>query len=117
MSLDSELVDWTDVDLAQYSLGSSIGLFPQRTFLQAKSVFWTNNAVGDALWKMLHALTDAGVLEYRQEPDHQFRWSQPGPDVLRRGKTSALDVRQQLRSSPWPAAAPFRGLLGSSPLL
>jgi len=89
MNLAADLVDWTDVDLAQYSLGSSIGMFPHQTFHQAKSVFWTDNPVGDALWKVLHSLAEAGVLDYRQEPDYQFRWSRPGPDILRIGATTS----------------------------
>jgi len=48
-----------------------------------KFLFWTNNVLGDSLWEALHSLVRAGVLEYRDEPDHQFRWS----------PTAAIDAR------------------------
>ena len=75
MSLAEHLADWTDADGAQYELGRAIGLFADASFPQVKFVFWTNNVLGDSLWEALHSLVRAGVLEYRDEPDHQFRWS------------------------------------------
>ncbi|WP_262282227.1 hypothetical protein [Micromonospora sp. MA102] len=74
MALGDDLAEWTDVDCAQYELGRSLGLFSGRSFMQVKWVFWSNNPLGQALWDMLQALVKAGVLEYRDEPDHQFRW-------------------------------------------
>ncbi|TYC24310.1 hypothetical protein [Micromonospora sp. MP36] len=68
-----------DVDYAQFYLGRAIGLFADRSFLQAKSVFWTENPLGDALYQMLRALVMAGVLECRDEPELQFRWKPGGP--------------------------------------
>jgi hypothetical protein len=79
MSLNEYLADWTDVDRAQYQLGRAIGLFANVSIQEAKSVFWTDNALGNALWDALHVLVRGGVLEYRDEPDHQFRWSSTAP--------------------------------------
>jgi hypothetical protein len=79
MSLVEQLAGWTDVDWAQYELGRAIGLFADVSIQQAKSVFWTDNPLGNALWEALHSLVRGGVLEYRDEPDHQFRWSPTAP--------------------------------------
>ncbi|MGN9810170.1 hypothetical protein ACTMSW_12525 [Micromonospora sp. BQ11] len=79
MALADDLAEWTDVDGAQYVLGRSLGLFSDRSFQQVKWVFWSNDPLGQALWDMLHALVEAGVLEYRDEPDHQFRWRTATP--------------------------------------
>jgi hypothetical protein len=46
-----------------------------RFSMEAKHVFWSNNAVGAALHRMLGELVAAGVLENRDEPDDQYRWS------------------------------------------
>ncbi|MEU4474074.1 hypothetical protein [Micromonospora sp. NPDC023888] len=84
MGLAHALAEWTDVDSAQYELGRTLGLFTDRTFMQVKWVFWSDNPVGAALVDMLHALVKAGVLEHRDEPDHQFRWKTATPlDGLR----------------------------------
>ncbi|MEV1319622.1 hypothetical protein AB0J14_26485 [Micromonospora arborensis] len=79
MGLADALAEWTDVDGAQYELGRAVGLFSDDTFLQVKWVFSSNNPLGQALYDMLHALVQAGVLEYRDEPDHQFRWKTAAP--------------------------------------
>ncbi|WP_433133727.1 hypothetical protein ACQPWW_16640 [Micromonospora sp. CA-240977] len=79
MGLADALAEWTDVDGAQYELGRTVGLFADRTFLQVKWVFWSDNPVGEALLDMLHTLVRAGVLEHRDEPDHQFRWKTAAP--------------------------------------
>ncbi|GIF78619.1 hypothetical protein Asi02nite_81370 [Asanoa siamensis] len=79
MGLADALAEWTDVDGAQYELGRTVGLFADRTFFQVKWVFWSNNPLGQALCDMLHALVKAGVLDYRDEPDNQFRWKTAAP--------------------------------------
>ncbi|MFF0153566.1 hypothetical protein [Micromonospora sp. NPDC005203] len=88
MSLADALAQWTDVDGAQYEVGRTMGLFTGRTFPQVKWVFWSDNPVGAALYDMLHALVRAGVLDHRDEPDHQFRWKTAAPlDGLRDGRS------------------------------
>jgi hypothetical protein len=89
MNLADTLAEWTDVDSAQYELGRRIGLFTDRAFQQVKWVFWTENPLGRALWDMLHSLVNAGVLEYRDEPDHQFRWKSATPLDGLAGSTSS----------------------------
>ncbi|MEU7613456.1 hypothetical protein [Micromonospora sp. NPDC049204] len=86
MGLADALADWTDVDGAQYALGRAVGLFVDHTFLQVKWVFWSDSPVGAALYDMLHALVRAGVLDHRDEPDHQFRWKTATPPD---GRTAA----------------------------
>ena len=70
-----ELADWTDCDGAAFLVGRALAIFPEsEEFLQVKGVFWTDNALGNALYEVLVQLTQAGVLEHRDEPDDQFRW-------------------------------------------
>jgi hypothetical protein len=75
MSLADDLSDWTDWDGAAYCLGRSLGLFHTVNFLRAKHVFWTDNELGNGLHDALLALVKAGVLDRREEPDEQFRWT------------------------------------------
>ncbi|MFJ2931354.1 hypothetical protein ACIO8G_01140 [Streptomyces sp. NPDC087219] len=76
MDLSEGLTDWTDWDGAAFVAGRSLGIFGESvTFTQVKSVFWTDNPLGDALHEVLVQLVAAGVLERREEPDEQFRWS------------------------------------------
>ncbi|SCE95058.1 hypothetical protein [Micromonospora chokoriensis] len=58
MGLADALTEWTDVDGAQYESGRSMGLFTDRTFLQAKWVFWSSDPLGQALFDMLHTLDE-----------------------------------------------------------
>jgi hypothetical protein len=80
VSLADELAEWQDVDVAQYTVGRAIGLFAGQDFRQVKYVFWTENPLGTGLWEMLGAMVKAGILECRDEPDMQYRWSPAGPD-------------------------------------
>lgn len=75
MSLADDLRDWTDWDGAAYAFGQAIGLFERTDFQRVKHVFWTDNKLGNGLHDALLALANAGVLDRRDEPDEQFRWS------------------------------------------
>jgi hypothetical protein len=44
-------------------------------FIRVKGVFWIDNKLGHGPHDALLALVDAGVLDRREEPDEQFRWS------------------------------------------
>jgi len=79
VGLSADLADWTDWDVAQFALGRALGLFAGRPFLKVKSVFWTDNPLGNALYDMLQALVRAGILEHRDAPDDQFRWRADAP--------------------------------------
>lgn len=75
-TLRDALLEWTDVDHAQYALAVVLGAIdPDHTSFatEAKAVFWTDNRLGNALYATLRALVAAGVLEARDEPDLQFR--------------------------------------------
>jgi hypothetical protein len=75
-NLKQSLSDWTDIDIAQYRLAVSLGLMPDGAWhAGAKGVFWTDNPMGNALAAILDTLTDANVLEKRDEPDFQYRWN------------------------------------------
>lgn len=77
--LREELAEWTDIDVAQYYMACSLSLMNHDTvldsFQDAKHVFWTNNEIGNMLYKMLEGLTKTGALEKRDEPDLQYRWN------------------------------------------
>jgi hypothetical protein len=76
--LPDELRDWTDWDGAAYCVGKALGLFPETTDMrEVKAVFWSENPLGDALHAVLLSLVAADVLERREEPDEQFRWTAP----------------------------------------
>lgn len=78
MTLSEGLADWTDWDLAGYILGRHLGVLSGSFATDNKSVFWTDNPLGNGLHDALLALTRAGVLDRREEPDEQFRWRHPG---------------------------------------
>lgn len=68
------LADWTDLDVAEHVLGVSIGLIPNDNFQQHKGIYWSDNPTGNALYVLLRHMVAMGILEYREEPDYQFRW-------------------------------------------
>lgn len=74
MSLALDLIDWTDWDMAGFSLGKALGIFEADAWLSSKHIFWTNNALGSGLRDALDALVTAGITERREEPDVQYRW-------------------------------------------
>lgn len=70
-----QMADWTDVDAAQHLLAQCLGIFPRDvSMIEKKWVYWSDNALGSALYRMLEALVSAGVIEKRDEPDLQYRW-------------------------------------------
>lgn len=70
-----QMADWTDVDAAQHLLAQCLGIFPfDASMIEKKSIYWSDNLLGDALYRMLEALVSAGVIEKRDEPDLQYRW-------------------------------------------
>ena len=77
MSLKEQLQEWMDIDFAGLYLARSLGLMNSSVEIpgRAKHVFWSNHPVGNLLKKMLDDMTSAGVLEYREEPDYQYRWN------------------------------------------
>ncbi|MFF1921176.1 hypothetical protein ACFVW8_11465 [Streptomyces sp. NPDC058221] len=76
MDLSEGLSDWTDWGGAAFAVGRSLGIFGEsEMFSRVKGVFWTDNPLGNALHEVLLQLAGAGVLEQREEPDEQFRWS------------------------------------------
>jgi hypothetical protein len=75
-TLKESINDWTDCDGAAYSLGICLGMMPDAAaFGAAKHVFWSNHSIGELLFSMLDRFVEQGVLEKRDEPDIQYRWS------------------------------------------
>ena len=76
VGLDRTLATWIDWDLAAFALGRAIGLYETNAqFQHFKSAFWTDDDVGAGLHEALSRLAESGILERRDEPDIQFRWS------------------------------------------
>ena len=76
--LKGQLIEWTDCDIAAYRIGICLGLMPDcPAFGATKHVFWGVHPVGEMLYTMLNSLMERGILEKREEPDIQYRWS-PG---------------------------------------
>lgn len=77
-TLKDYLLDWTDVDLAQYWLACSLGLLEPDETLQvyrdSKGLFWSNNKHGNSLYAILQQLVQQGVLEY-DEDELKMRWN------------------------------------------
>jgi len=67
---------WTDIDLAAYYLAQCIGLLDKNVSFSkdAKHIFWSNNAVGNAMYAVIDELVSEGILESRDEPDYQVKW-------------------------------------------
>lgn len=76
-TLRDNLQDWTDIDLAAYQLALGMGLMiPDVAFAgRAKHIFWSENAIGAMLNDILRSFAENGILEYRDEPDYQYRWN------------------------------------------
>lgn len=76
-TLRERLSDWTDVDVAQHHLGLVLGVLPPMEdgetegdhFRRCKSIFWSANRLGDALYETLKGLVDAGLLERLPDDD------------------------------------------------
>jgi catechol 2,3-dioxygenase-like lactoylglutathione lyase family enzyme len=74
VTLAAFLADWTDIDVAAHELARSLGALPERSAMSdAKWVYWSNNPLGIELVALLDRLTALGLLEKRDEPDHQYR--------------------------------------------
>lgn len=74
VTLAAFLTDWTDIDVAAHELARRLGALPECSAMgDAKWVYWSNNPLGIELVALLDRLTALGLLEKRDEPDHQYR--------------------------------------------
>lgn len=86
----TKLVLWTDADVSAFQLAQSLGILgPKDTLISRKAMFWSDNVLGVLLYKMLMAMTAAGVLEFREDPDLQFRAKMKGE-----GNSAKTDNRE-----------------------
>jgi hypothetical protein len=78
MTLKEKLSDWVDWDAAEFELAVTLGVLDggQESWLKNKAIFWSANRADDFLHGILQAFVRAGILEYRTEPDQQYRWNQ-----------------------------------------
>jgi hypothetical protein len=69
------LADWTDFDVSAHVLAQCLGITSsQQEMKEARSVYWSDNPLGNMLYSTLERLVELGVLEKRGEPDLQYRW-------------------------------------------
>ena len=76
-TLKDALSEWQDIDGAAHDLAICLGLMDESVDFatDAKHVYWSKNPVGTALDQCLQELGKAGILEFRDEPDFQYRWN------------------------------------------
>jgi len=68
------LSEWVDADVASFYLAQQLSILgPQETFIGNKGLFWARNATSAFLFETLRGLVKIGLLEFREEPDYQFR--------------------------------------------
>lgn len=78
-TLKEALADWADFDSAGHALMRCLGLlaldYPEpQTYTTLKHVFWSNNDVGNQLYKTLEMLTQLGILQFDEE-NLRYRWN------------------------------------------
>lgn len=76
------LREWADWDGAAFFLGVILGLWPdcpqsggQDPWCRKKWILWTDNPTGRFLFDTLDRAVELGILEFREEPDRQYRWN------------------------------------------
>jgi hypothetical protein len=75
-TLHSSLQDWTDIDVIQLQIARFIGIVsPQEPFQNAKALYWSKNATGDALASFIVGLVEAGVFERSAHDATRLRWN------------------------------------------
>ena len=76
MTLRERLKDWVDWDEAMFFLAVALGIMPDgnESWFANKGLFWSSNPRESTLAEILQRLVKADILEYRQEPDQQYRW-------------------------------------------
>ena len=77
MTLKQYLLDWVEWDVAAFHLARVLGLMGSEIQFhgEAKHVFWSANPTGKMLNDMLKQLVAMGILEYRDEPEDEYRWN------------------------------------------
>lgn len=74
-TLQSNLQDWTDAEVAVHDLARVLGIIPIDSVFatQFKWIGASNNPIGNALFDILETLSKLGVLE--ADDDWRFRWN------------------------------------------
>ena len=75
-TLKDRLQNWTDIDVAEFLLGATLGLWEdtQENFaVKYKHVFWSVNPLGGHLHEILMGLADLDIVEYDGE-ELRIRW-------------------------------------------
>lgn len=80
--LKHHLQDWVDTDVAQFHLARCLGVLGPETpdMAAAKWVFWSNNPIGNLLYRILRDLAATGFVELDEE-ELKVRWRPGQPSV------------------------------------
>jgi hypothetical protein len=76
-TLKDRLIDWTDDDVAAFSLAVVLGLVAdgQDSFARVnKHLFWTDNVLLHTLTILLKKLVGSGIL--RKNTNDQYKWNE-----------------------------------------
>lgn len=80
--LAEHLEEWTDIDVAAYRLAVALGLMapPQPDagpfdFGGRKDLFWTDNPLGNLMFRTLEEMVTLGALDTHPNDEHLFRWN------------------------------------------
>lgn len=59
----------TDIDIAQFKIGAILGFWSaDDDFNKYKGLFWTDNPIGNSLYKIIENLIDIGALKWEDYP-------------------------------------------------
>jgi hypothetical protein len=77
-TLRKGLADWADGDVAPYYVAIALGIAPDPgdewgNWGGRKGIFWSNNPLGNTLFKIVEQLVAVGVLE--QNEQGLYRWN------------------------------------------
>ncbi len=78
--LKHHLQDWVDIDVAQFHLARCLGILGPDCpdMASAKWIFWSNNPIGNLLYRVLRDLATTGPVEIDEE-ELKVRWK---PDQM-----------------------------------
>ncbi len=85
--------DWVDPDVLMFEIGRNLGVFGEgvTSFIQVKSIIWSNNPISDCLYAIVKQLVQIDYLLYDEEED-KYRVNRDfEPRRKGNGKESGLD--------------------------
>jgi hypothetical protein len=72
-TLREKLADWTSRDGAMFEIAANLGIVHE-SWINNKALLWKTGPIDELLTALLQNMVKARYLEYREEPDQQYRW-------------------------------------------